>query len=50
MGAHLSRMAVGEVMLPMLFERFRHMRLVDAAADDWYGFTFRGPLSLGVTL
>jgi cytochrome P450 len=50
MGTHLSRMSVAQVMLPALFQRFPNMKLVDADAVKWYGFTFRGPLSLDVTL
>jgi cytochrome P450 len=50
MGTHLSRMSVAQVMLPALFERFPNMALVDADAVEWYGFTFRGPLALDVTL
>jgi cytochrome P450 len=50
MGTHLSRMSVAQVMLPALFQRFPTMKLVDADAVKWYGFTFRGPLSLDVTL
>ena len=50
MGTHLSRMSVAEVMLPALFKRFPEMQLQDAGAVEWYGFTFREPLSLEVTL
>ncbi|MQY43967.1 cytochrome P450 [Epibacterium sp. SM1969] len=50
MGTHLSRMSVAKVMLPALLKRFPDMQLQDADAVEWYGFTFRGPLSLGVTL
>lgn len=50
MGAHLSRMSVGEVLLPRIFERFPNMVLENQDAVEWYGFTFRGPLSLCVKL
>ncbi|CCD89257.1 Cytochrome P450 [Bradyrhizobium sp. ORS 285] len=45
-GAHLSRRTVGAILLPMLFERFPKMELVDAASVRWHGFGFRGPLNL----
>ena len=50
MGAHLSRMSIAEVLLPMMLDRFPDMALVDAEAVPWYGFTFRGPTSLVVSL
>ncbi|MEM8823141.1 MAG: cytochrome P450 [Pseudomonadota bacterium] len=50
MGAHLSRMAVGEVLLPMLWERAPSLALPDPDAVPWYGFTFRGPTALQVTV
>lgn len=49
-GAHLSRRTVGEILLPMLFERFPHMKLPDPASVRWHGFGFRGPLNLPVLL
>ncbi len=49
-GAHLSRRTVGAILLPMLFERFLKMELVDAASVRWHGFGFRGPLGLAVRL
>ena len=50
MGAHLSRWTVGKVALPMIFERFPNMRLVDPQAVVWRGFGFRGPINLPVRL
>jgi cytochrome P450 len=50
MGAHLSRMSIGEVLLPMLFERFPDMALENASAVPWYGYVFRGPTELRVRL
>lgn len=48
MGTHLSRMSIAQIMLPRLFQAFPDMKL--AAPVPWYGFTFRGPLSLEVNL
>ncbi len=50
MGIHISRHTVGKVLLPMLFERFPDMELVDPASVVWSGFGFRGPLNLPVRL
>jgi hypothetical protein len=50
MGIHISRHTVGKVLLPMLFERFPNMELVDPASVVWSGFGFRGPLNLPVRL
>lgn len=49
-GAHLSRRTVGDILLPMLFERFPNMTLPDPSAVRWHGFGFRGPLNLPVLL
>lgn len=49
-GAHIARMMLCQIMLPMLFDRFPNMSLVDPASVVWYGFAFRGPLSLPVRL
>ncbi|MEP3045199.1 MAG: cytochrome P450 [Roseibium sp.] len=49
-GAHIARRTVGEIMLPMLFERFPNMSLNKAEDVVWSGFGFRGPLNLPVTL
>ena len=50
MGTHLARMSVGQVMLPKLFARFPNMHLPSPEKVPWYGFTFRGPTELKVTL
>lgn len=50
MGTHLSRLMVGKILLPMLFERFPNMELPDPSAVKFKGFGFRGPLSLPVRL
>jgi cytochrome P450 len=49
-GAHLSRRTVGDILLPMLFERFPNMSLPDPDSVRWHGFGFRGPLNLPVLL
>ncbi len=49
-GAHISRRTVGEIMLPMLFERFPGMKLDKPEDVVWSGFGFRGPLNLPVKL
>ncbi|MGX9391623.1 cytochrome P450 [Nitrobacteraceae bacterium UC4446_H13] len=49
-GAHLSRRTVGDILLPMLFERFPKMSLPDPDSVRWHGFGFRGPLNLPVLL
>jgi hypothetical protein len=49
-GAHISRRTVGEIMLPMLFERFPGMTLDKPEDVVWSGFGFRGPLNLPVKL
>ena len=49
-GTHVARRAVGQVMLPLLFDRFPNMSLPDPDAVGWKGFGFRGPINLPVTL
>jgi cytochrome P450 family 104 len=49
-GAHLSRRTVGDILMPMLFERFPNMTLPDPARVRWHGFGFRGPLDLPIQL
>lgn len=49
-GAHVARRTVGQIMLPLLFDRFPNMRLTDPADVIWRGFGFRGPINLPVTL
>jgi len=41
---------VGDILLPMLFERFPNMTLPDPASVRWHGFGFRGPLNLPLQL
>ena len=50
MGTHLARMMLGKIMLPMIFERFPNMELVQPETVVWRGFGFRGPLNLPVRL
>ena len=49
-GTHVARRAVGQVMLPILFDRFPDMSLPDPDAVIWRGFGFRGPITLPVLL
>lgn len=49
-GAHVARRTLGQIMLPLLFDRFPNMSLPDPDAVIWSGFGFRGPLNLPVVL
>ncbi len=49
-GTHVARRALADVMLPMIFERFPNIKLVDPKQVVWSGFGFRGPLNLPVLL
>ncbi|WP_299349333.1 cytochrome P450 [uncultured Shimia sp.] len=49
-GTHVSRMMLVQIMLPLLFDRFPNMELVDPDSVIWHGFGFRGPLNLPVRL
>lgn len=49
-GAHIARRTVGQIMLPLLFDRFPDMELPDPSAVKWKGFGFRGPINLPVKL
>jgi cytochrome P450 len=49
-GAHVARRTLGEIMLPLLFDRFPKMTLERPQDVVWSGFGFRGPLNLPVTL
>ncbi|WP_273509191.1 cytochrome P450 [Planktotalea frisia] len=49
-GIHVARRAVGQIMLPTLFERFPDMELPDPAAVKWHGFGFHGATCLPVLL
>ena len=49
-GTHVARRAIGQVMLPTLFDRFPNMTLPDPDAVIWRGFGFRGPINMPVLL
>ncbi|MBE1282908.1 MAG: cytochrome P450 [Rhodobacteraceae bacterium] len=49
-GTHIARLMLAQIMLPLLFERFPNMSLPSPETVPWYGFAFRGPLSLPVKL
>lgn len=49
-GTHVARRAVGQIMLPMLFDRFPNMELADPDPACFRGFGFRGPVTLPVRL
>ena len=49
-GTHIARRMLAQIMLPMLFDRFPDMTLPDPSQVKFWGFGFRGPLSLPVTL
>lgn len=49
-GTHIARRMLANIMLPMLFDRFPNMSLPDPSKVDFYGFGFRGPRHLPVTL
>lgn len=47
-GAWASRALIGEVALPMLFERLRRLRLDPVEGTRFGGWAFRGPLAMPV--
>ena len=49
-GTHVARRAVGQVMLPILFERFPNMSIPNLDDVLWRGFGFRGPVQMPVLL
>ncbi len=49
-GSNIARRTLGDVMLPLLFDRFPNMELPDPDAVIWTGFGFRGPINLPVRL
>lgn len=49
-GTHVARRMLANILLPMLCDRFPYMTLPDPQAVEFYGFGFRGPRSLPVTL
>ncbi|MBY6155297.1 cytochrome P450 [Vannielia litorea] len=49
-GTHVARRAVGQVMLPMIFEKYPNIQLAEPEDVRWGGWGFRGPLNLPVVL
>lgn len=49
-GSHIARRMLADLMLPMLFDRFPNMKLEEPEKVRFFGFGFRGPLSLPVLL
>ncbi|UYV36587.1 cytochrome P450 [Rhodobacteraceae bacterium D3-12] len=49
-GTHIARRMLANIMLPMLFDRFPNMSLPDPGGVVFWGFGFRGPRNLPVTL
>jgi cytochrome P450 len=41
---------IADTALPMLFDRFPNMTIVDPTAVKWRGFGFRGPINLPLSL
>ena len=50
MGTHIARRMIADILLPMLFDRFPKMNLPEPEKVQFWGFGFRGPLALPVTL
>ena len=50
MGTHVARRMIGQIMLPVLFDRFPNMSLPDTDAVIWRGFGFRGPVQMPILL
>ena len=50
MGTHIARRTLADIVLPMLFDRFPGMYLPEPEKVVFWGFGFRGPLSLPVRL
>ena len=49
-GTHVARRTIGQIMLPLLFDRFPNMELPEPESVKWRGFGFRGPINLPVRL
>ena len=49
-GTHVARRMLANIMLPVLCDRFPSMSMPDPDAVEFYGFGFRGPRSMPVTL
>jgi hypothetical protein len=48
-GRWAAKTAIGELALPMLYERFPTLRIDTRRPTEWYGWVFRGITSLPVT-
>ena len=49
-GSHVARRAVAAVMLPLLFEKFPNMSILNLDDVIWRGFGFRGPTQIPIKL
>ena len=49
-GTHVARRAIGQIMLPLLFDRFPNLSLPDPGAVNWQGFAFHGTTNMPVLL
>jgi len=49
-GNRVARSAIGEIMLPILFDRFPNMKIPDLDQVIWKGFGFRGPIQMPVLM
>lgn len=50
MGTHIARRMIADIVLPMLFDRFPKMSLPEPEKVVFWGFGFRGPLSMPILL
>lgn len=50
MGTHIARRMIADIVLPMLFDRFPNMKLEKPEEVVFWGFGFRGPLSMPILL
>ncbi len=54
-GVHLcaghwaAKASIGQIAVPMLYERFRSLRVDDQRETAWAGWVFRGAIALPVT-
>ena len=46
---YISRISVGEIAVPLLYDRLPALRTDPRRPEDWYGWVFRGLTSLPVT-
>lgn len=50
MGTHIARRMIAGIVLPMMFDRFPDMSLPEPEKVVFWGFGFRGPLSMPILL